>query len=100
VALHAVHEEASAILADAWKLNPDIRIVIGSHHHLRAGDGRIHPLAAVVCVADWIASEVGAGIGNESDPAHAEVAAKELRFAKQNLDELATRAREILELTG
>src|SRR5690606_25632393 len=54
-ALHAVHEEASAILADAWALNPDIRIVIGSHRRLREG-GHIHPLAAVVCVADWIAS--------------------------------------------
>jgi HD-like signal output (HDOD) protein len=98
LALHAVHEEASAILADAWKLNPDIHVVIGSHHHLRANGGRIHPLAAVVCVSDWIASEVGAGMGSESDFAQAEVAAKELRFSKQNLDELAARGREILDL--
>jgi HD-like signal output (HDOD) protein len=98
VALHAVHEEASAILAEAWKLNPDIRIVIGSHHHLRAS-GRVHPLAAVVCVSDWIASEAGAGMGSESDPLQAEAAAKELGFSKQNLDELAGRAREIIELS-
>jgi HD-like signal output (HDOD) protein len=100
VALDAVHEEASAILAEAWKLNPDIRIVIGSHHHLRAAGGRIHPLAAVVCVSDWIASEIGAGVGSESDPMHADAAAKELRFTKANLDELATRGREIIELAG
>jgi len=98
VALHAVHEEASAILAEAWKLNPDIRIVIGSHHHFRAG-GRVHPLAAVVCVSDWIASEAGAGMGSESDPGQAESAARELAFSRANLDELLARAREIIELS-
>jgi HD-like signal output (HDOD) protein len=98
-ALCAVHEEASAILAEAWKLNPDIRIVIGSHHHLHASGGRIHPLAAVVCVSDWIASESGASMGSESDFMQAELAAKELRFTKANLAELSARAREILELS-
>lgn len=97
-ALDAVHEEASSILAEAWKLNPDIRIVIGSHHHLRSG-GRVHPLAAVVCVADWIASEAGARMGSESDRLQAEEAARELQFTRSNLDDLATKAREILDLT-
>jgi HD-like signal output (HDOD) protein len=96
-ALDAVHEEASAILADAWKLNADIRFVIGSHHHVRT-NGRVHPLVAVVCVSDWIASEVGAGMGQESNPMQAEEAAKELRFTPANLTELTSRAREILEL--
>lgn len=99
-ALCAVHEEASALLAEAWKLNPDMRIVLGSHHHLRASGGRIHPLAAVVCVSDWIASEVGAGMGSESDSMQAECAAKELGFCRANLDELAARGREIIELAG
>lgn len=99
-ALYAVHEEASALLAEAWKLNPDIRLVIGSHHHLRDAGGRIHPLAAVVCVSDWIASEVGAGMGTESDGMQANVAAKELNFTKANLDELGARGREIIELAG
>ena len=96
-ALDAVHEEASSILAEAWKLNPDIRIVIGSHHHVRI-NGRVHPLAAVVCVSDWIASEAGARMGSESDRMQAEEAARELRFTRANLDELAAKAREILEL--
>lgn len=99
-ALYAVHEEASAILAEAWQLTPDIRIVIGSHHHLRSSGDRVHPLAAVVCVADFIASQAGAGMGSESDAAQAELAGKELRFTRSNLDELAARAREILELTA
>ena len=97
-ALDAVHEEASSILAEAWKLNPDIRMVIGSHHHVRI-NGRVHPLAAVVCVSDWIASEAGARMGSESDQLQAEEAARELRFTRANLDELAAKAREILELT-
>jgi len=96
-ALDAVHEEASAILAEAWKLNPDIRFVIGSHHHFRS-NGRVHPLAAVVCVSDWIASRAGAGMGSESDPMQGEDAAKELHFTRSNLDELAARAKELLEL--
>jgi HD-like signal output (HDOD) protein len=99
-ALDAVHEEASALLAEAWKLNPDIGVVIGSHHHLRESGGRIHPLAAVVCVSDWIASEVGAGMGTESDGMQADAAAKELHFTQANLDELTARGREILELAG
>jgi HD-like signal output (HDOD) protein len=88
-ALCAVHEEASAILADAWQLNPDIRTVLGSHHHLRSSGGRVHPLAAVVCVSDWIASEAGASMGGESDFVQAESAAKELRFTPANLAELS-----------
>ena len=99
-ALYAVHEEASTILAEAWKLSPDIGVVLGSHHRLRASGGRVHPLAAVVCVSDWIASEAGAGMGTESDFMQAEMAAKELRFTKPNLDELAAKAREILELSA
>jgi hypothetical protein len=39
-------------------------------------------------------------VGSESDPMQAEAAAKELRFTKANLDELAARGREIIELAG
>jgi HD-like signal output (HDOD) protein len=97
VALHVVHEEASAILAEAWRLAPDVRVVLGLHHQLKMG-GRIHPLAAAVCVSDWIASEVGAGIGNESDQGRAEEAAHSLGFGKAALDTLTDQARAILEL--
>jgi HD-like signal output (HDOD) protein len=96
-ALDAVHEEASSILAEAWKLNPDIRMVIGSHHHVRI-NGRVHPLAAVVCVSDWIASEAGARMGSESDQTQAQEAARELRFTRANLDEPTAKAREIIDL--
>lgn len=97
VALHAVHEEASAVLAEAWRLSPEIRVVLGLHHQLKMGD-RIHPLAAVVCVSDWVASEVGAGIDSESDAMRADEAARSLGFSKTTLDELTGRARQLLEL--
>jgi len=97
VALHAVHEEASAVLAEAWQLSPDIRVVLGLHHQLKMGD-HIHPLAAVVCVSDWVASEVGAGIESESDPVRADDAARSLGFSKATLDDLSARARQLLEL--
>lgn len=51
-ALQVVHEEASAVLADAWNLHPEVRLVSGIHHHFQQGR-RIHPMAAVLCVADW-----------------------------------------------
>jgi HD-like signal output (HDOD) protein len=97
VALHAVHEEASAVLAEAWQLSPDIRVVLGLHHQLKMGE-RIHPLAAVVCVSDWVASEVGAGIEGESDAMRADDAARSLGFSKTTLDDLTERARQLLEL--
>jgi HD-like signal output (HDOD) protein len=97
VALHAVHEEASAVLAEAWQLSPDIRVVLGLHHQLKMGE-RIHPLAAVVCVSDWVASEVGAGIEGESDAMRADDAARSLGFSKTTLEELTGRARQLLEL--
>ena len=35
VALGVVHEEASAILAEAWGLHPEIRVVLGIHHQTK-----------------------------------------------------------------
>jgi HD-like signal output (HDOD) protein len=94
-ALQVVHEEASAILADTWGLHPEIRTVLGIHHHFKQGN-RVHPLAAAVCVADWIASEAGTAMGTECDPRAADEAARQLGFSQRTLVELGGRAREIL----
>ena len=96
-ALQTVHEEASAVLADAWNLHPEVRLVIGIHHHFQQGR-RIHPMAAVLCVADWVASEAGTAIGTEVDASRAEEAREHLGFSKQVMSDLASRARETLEL--
>jgi HD-like signal output (HDOD) protein len=97
-ALEVVHEEASAILADTWGLHAEIRAVIGIHHQFKQGN-RIHPLAAVLCVADWIASEAGTAIGTECDPRRADEAARHLGFSQRTLIDLGGRAREILALS-
>jgi putative nucleotidyltransferase with HDIG domain len=96
-ALQVVHEEASAVLADAWNLHPEVRLVIGIHHHFQQGR-RIHPMAAVLCVADWVAAEAGTAIGTEVDASRAREAQEHLGFSKQMMADLATRARETLEL--
>lgn len=95
VALQVVHEEASAVLADAWHLNPDVRLVLGSHHHFCIG-GRVHPLAAAVCVADWVAQKAGAAFAGESDEAQAREAANNLGFTSDALDGLLEQARILL----
>jgi putative nucleotidyltransferase with HDIG domain len=63
-AVELVHEEASAIIGEKWALPWGMQWVIG-HHHNYWVDGRVSPLAALVCLADWLAAEAGAGALNE-----------------------------------
>jgi putative nucleotidyltransferase with HDIG domain len=74
-ALKEVHLAAAQWLGKRWKLPPDVVMVIANHHDYRIG-GRVHPLAAVVALADSLAAELGFGIGDE-------VAADQQRSALQ-----------------
>jgi len=96
-ALEVVHEEASGILAEAWQLHPEVRLVLALHHRLQHGS-HIHPLAAVICLADWAASEAGARFGSESSFDRAERAARHLGFSSATLQGLVEHAREIVAL--
>ena len=60
-ALAQVHERVAAHLAPDWKLTDEVRLVIQSHHVLELG-GVVHPVAAVVAVAEVLASELGFGL--------------------------------------
>src|SRR5690606_13090971 len=62
--IQTVHEESSGVLARAWKLPEDIHLVLANHHEFYI-DGRVHPLAAAVCLADGLAAQAGAGFGAE-----------------------------------
>lgn len=95
--LQEIHEEASGVLAQSWRLNPDVRLVLENHHHFRIG-GRPHPLAAVVCVADWMAANAGAAFGNEINEEEARAAAESLGLTRSNLDNLRSQAQEVLAL--
>lgn len=64
-AVREVHETASAAVCRAWKLPPDLTLVIAHHHQVSIG-GHVHPVAAVLSLADWIAAEHGYAMGEEA----------------------------------
>jgi HD-like signal output (HDOD) protein len=61
MALQQCHQEASAVVAGLWKLPVDVQLVLG-HHHDVVIDGHVHPLAAVVALAEELTREAGLGI--------------------------------------
>lgn len=94
--LLTVHQEASEILARAWKLPSDVQLVIRHHHHFKIG-GRAHPLAAAVCLADWIAASAGANIGAEVDDLAALEAARVLQLDDATARKIREEAEKIVE---
>jgi HD-like signal output (HDOD) protein len=94
-AVQAVHEEASAILANAWQLPQDVELVLRHHHQFMVGN-RPHPLAAAVCVADWLASEAGAALGGEVRDQTAGNAARSLGLSSRDLESLSVQARDVV----
>jgi HD-like signal output (HDOD) protein len=67
-ALLAVHEEATRTLCDLWKLPPDLSLVLSKHHYAMM-NGMIHPLSAILAIAEWEVAQLGFSIGEESrDP--------------------------------
>lgn len=61
------HAESTAELVRRWGLPEDVATALGSHHSLMT-DGRPHPIAAIVNVADALAAEVGFGLRDEVRP--------------------------------
>jgi putative nucleotidyltransferase with HDIG domain len=67
--LNRCHQDASMAIAALWKLPPDVQLVVGHHHDVQI-QGFVHPLAAVVAVAEQLAREQGFGVvlaGSDSD---------------------------------
>jgi len=101
MALQQCHQEASAVVAGLWKLPPDVRLVLG-HHHDVVIHGFVHPLAAVVAVAEELTREAGLGIvlsGHNCDVtsdtalAHARNA---LGFDRGRMEKLGQEAKRLL----
>ncbi len=90
--IETVHQEASAALGKAWNLPPDVQLVLTHHHHF-AIDGRVHPLAAAVCFADWLAREANAATGYEVTASAGQRAAQELRLPEHDVRCLSAEAR-------
>jgi putative nucleotidyltransferase with HDIG domain len=60
-AIDGSHESSGATIAKLWKLPDELALVIGAHHHPVQG-GYVHPLIAVICVAQDLAARIGAGM--------------------------------------
>ncbi len=98
--IEVVHAETSAILGKAWALPTDIQLVLGHHHRFDVA-GRVHPLAAAVCLADWLATEAGLSAGLETSSEEARRAARELRLSEHDLRSLLSDAQSVAkDVTG
>jgi HD-like signal output (HDOD) protein len=59
--LASIHEELSGLVARLWHLSPDLQAALSDHHRLDSA-GTVHPLAAVICVAEHLAATVGSPV--------------------------------------
>jgi HD-like signal output (HDOD) protein len=60
-AILELHEEASRLVCASWKLPSDVQLVVGNHELAMVGK-HVHPVAAAVRVADWLAQREGFGL--------------------------------------
>lgn len=67
-ALKDVHAELGAVVAEAWQLAPEVRLVVGGHHEIKR---RADPLLATVVVAEALCGGRGMDVdvdGHDLDP--------------------------------
>jgi HD-like signal output (HDOD) protein len=92
--IESIHEGASEVVSRIWKLPPDIGLVLSLHHRVSL-DGKTHPVAAAVAVADGLADEVGFGFYGETDPIRTNDARKCLGLDARTADLLRAEAVEL-----
>jgi putative nucleotidyltransferase with HDIG domain len=63
-AIRAVHLQAGETMTRRWGLDFDIQHAVGHHHHL---EDPIHPMAAVVCIAEGTAAGLGFKVPKQLD---------------------------------
>lgn len=74
--IHAVHEQAADVLGSLWELPDGLRWVLAHHHDFRLSS-HVSPIAALVCLASWIAGEAGASSIDEPSAEDAALTAAE-----------------------
>ena len=98
--LKRCHQEASQVIATLWKLPGDVQLVVG-HHHDVIIQGFVHPLAAVVAVAEQLARELGFGVmmaGSDCDGTEELALARArdaLKLDKAGMDRLREEAKKL-----
>lgn len=85
--LRGCHAEASQVVATLWKMPADVQLVLANHHAVVV-QGYVHPLTAIVAVAEQLAGELGQEItiGEEACDSTDETALARARGAL-NLDD-------------
>jgi putative nucleotidyltransferase with HDIG domain len=98
--LKRCHQEASLVIATLWKLPGDVQLVVGHHHDVQI-QGFVHPLAAVVAVAEQLARELGFGVmlaGSDCDGTEELAMAKArdaLKLDKAGMDRMREEAKKL-----
>lgn len=99
-AIHAAHTEAGAIMAKLWDFPAELPYVLEAHHRVEI-DGYAHPLAAVACLSDHLASELGAGmVPGEDDKGTPDEALRTHHHTDRTGPVVLDRAREALGITA
>jgi HD-like signal output (HDOD) protein len=106
-AIDQAHQKLSGIMAEIWEMPPEVKYVVGRHHSI-VDQGQVHPLCAVVCVAEHLANTLGRAIGPAPGPGGTELsvdtadhsmvqrALVELQFDKGKLSDLQAAARDMV----
>jgi putative nucleotidyltransferase with HDIG domain len=102
VAVAAVHEELSALVAQLWSLPEDLRAALAQHHKLGEG-GVVHPVAAVVVLSENLAlrlasANTGVGRWDPFDPAQLDLAYEGLELSASQLKVVEAEARSVLAI--
>jgi MoxR-like ATPase len=89
-------------VAALWKLPPDIQLVLGNHHNVVV-DKLVHPLTAIVAVAEQLARFFNYGVmigGANADPTDGAALAKArgaLALDEGRMELLRTQAEKVME---
>lgn len=95
--IHAVHEQAAEIMSSLWNMPQGLRWVL-AHHHSFALRTHISPIAALICLASWIAGESGAAVIDAGEQAVALAAAESFGWGAELGDLVALGGQLVAEL--
>lgn len=86
-AIEQVHEQASDWLVGFWELPNFVKTVVANHHSFTV-KGEPHPMAAVVCLADALATQLGKGFESEVDEFQSKRAADYLNVSAATINKI------------
>lgn len=92
-----VHEQAGEILSSLWNMPESLRWVF-AHHHNFALRTHVSPMAALVCLASWIAGEAGVGVIDRAEQEQAMLAARHFGWGDHVADLVAVGSAVVADL--